>query len=56
MLVTPFDLLPMPALARRGTPIPAGDTVVRNADERLRVRYEPSPIDAAVSIWRVDLP
>lgn len=51
-----FFLELLALLARRGTPIPAGDTVGRNAEERLPVRYEPSPIDAAVSIWRVDLP
>jgi hypothetical protein len=39
----------------RGAALPAGETIGREAHERLRVSTPPSPIDAAVSIWRVDL-
>lgn len=40
----------------RGAPIPDGDTVGRTADEKLVVRYEPSPIDPEAKVWRIDLP
>jgi hypothetical protein len=40
----------------RGAAIPEGNTVGRSPDERLKVRYVPSPIDAAKKVWRVDLP
>jgi hypothetical protein len=49
-----FDLLTY--LAKRGKPIPDGDTVGRTADERLKVKYVPSPIDASKKVWRVQLP
>jgi hypothetical protein len=49
-----FDFLGM--LAKFGKPLPEGDTVGRSAAERLPVRYVPSPIDAAVQVWRVELP
>jgi hypothetical protein len=52
-LATFFDLLAY--LADHGTPIPEGDTVGRTADERLPVRYVPSPIDANKKVWRVEM-
>ena len=48
-----FELVAM--LARRGEPLPARDTVGRDADEKLRVRYEPSPADVTEPVWSVDL-
>jgi hypothetical protein len=53
-LATFFDLLAY--LAERGEPLPEGDTVGRSADERLPVRYVPSPIDPGKTVWRVELP
>ncbi|MFO0745559.1 MAG: DUF4261 domain-containing protein [Myxococcota bacterium] len=35
---------------------PDGDTVGRSDDEKLPVRYEASPADTSVKVWRVDLP
>ena len=52
-LETFFDLLGY--LAELGKPLPEGDTVGRSADERLPVRYVPSPIDGATKVWRVEL-
>ena len=49
-----FDLLTY--LANRGVAIPDGDTVGRSADEKLKVRYVPSPIDESKKVWRVELP
>lgn len=48
-----FDLLGY--VADLGTPLPEGDTVGRTADERLPVRYVPSPIDPGTRVWRVEL-
>lgn len=48
-----FDLLAY--VTSRGAALPAGDTVGSTADERITVRYEPSPIDDAAQVWRVDL-
>jgi hypothetical protein len=42
-------------LAQVGKPLPEGDTVGRSADERLPVRYVPSPIDGTTKVWRVEL-
>src|SRR5262245_37996742 len=44
-LMTMFDFLSY--VAERGKPIPEGDTIGRTAEERLPVRYVPSPIDPA---------
>lgn len=52
-LETFFDLLAY--VAERGAPLPEGDTVGRSVDERLQVRYVPSPIDANDKVWRVEL-
>lgn len=49
-----FDLLAY--VAQRGEALPDGHTVGRSADERLRVRYVPSPLDPAKKVWRVELP
>ena len=43
-------------VAGRGADIPEGDTVGRDEDQRLKVRYEPSPVEPSVKVWRVDLP
>jgi hypothetical protein len=52
-LVFLFDMLSY--VASRGAPLPDGDTVGRNADERLRVHYVASPIDPASQVARIDL-
>lgn len=49
-----FDLLAY--LVRRGEPLQDGDTVGRTPEEKLRVRYEASPVAAGQRVWRVDLP
>ena len=36
-------------------PLPDGDTVGRTAAEKLPVHYVPSPVDAEVKVWRVEL-
>ena len=38
----------------RGEVITDGDTVGSSADERLKVRHEPSPIDPGKTIWCID--
>ena len=43
-------------LVSRGSPLPDGDTIRRDADERLKVRHVPSPIDARKTVWRVEIP
>lgn len=48
-----FDLLVY--VAKRGEPLPEGDTVGRTADERLPVHYVPSPLGKDVLVWRVEL-
>jgi len=50
---TMFDLLAY--AAQRGEAPPDGDTVGRTADERLPVRYVPSPIDPKKKVWHVVL-
>jgi hypothetical protein len=40
----------------RGTPVVSGETVGRTTDERLVVRYEPSPIGRPGQVMCVDLP
>jgi len=49
-----FDALSY--LIDRGSPLPDGDTIGRDADERLKVRYVPSPIDSTKIVWRVEIP
>jgi hypothetical protein len=49
-----FDLLSY--VLKRGAAIPEGETVGRTEDERLPVRYVPSPVDPKVKVWRVELP
>lgn len=48
-----FDLVGL--LAERGEPLAAGQTVGRDANEKLVVRYVPSPRDPKVPVWCVDL-
>lgn len=43
-------------VAKRGEALSDGDTVGRTANEKLRARYQPSPADPTVEMWRVDLP
>ena len=52
-LETFFDLLSY--VATRGKPLPEGDTVGRSANEKLPVRYVPSPLDPKTKVWRVEL-
>jgi uncharacterized protein DUF4261 len=52
-LGTFFDLLAY--LADRGEPLPEGDTVGRTAEEKLPVRYVPSPVSPDKSVWRVEI-
>ncbi|MCY1021133.1 DUF4261 domain-containing protein [Pyxidicoccus sp. MSG2] len=40
---------------KRGKALPDGDTVGRTAEERLRVRYVPSPTDASAQVVQVDM-
>jgi hypothetical protein len=42
--------------AKRGTPVADGETVGRSAEEKLVVRYEPSPVAEGETVWCVDLP
>lgn len=49
-----YDLLAY--VARRGKPLPEGDSVGRTEKERLKVHYLPSPIDPAAQVWSVTLP
>lgn len=49
-----FDLLDH--VVARGTPLAAGDTVGRSAEERIAVVYEESPLDPGVEVARIDLP
>jgi hypothetical protein len=53
-LATMFDLLAY--LVSLGEPLPEGDTVGRTAEERLPVRYIPSPLDPSKTVWSVELP
>lgn len=48
-----FDLLAY--IAGRGARIPDGETVGRDATEKLTVRYVPSPIDEAVEVARISM-
>ena len=40
----------------RGEPLPDGDTVGRTADEKLPVRYVPSPIDGETEVCKIEQP
>ena len=40
--------------AKRGKPIPEGDTVGRSQTERLPVHYVTSPIDPQAKVWQID--
>ena len=52
-LGTFFDLLGY--ASKLGKPLPDGDTVGRTPDERLPIRYVPSPIDPSKKVWRVEI-
>lgn len=64
LLLTPKKLAPGDAIMTfydllayclsLGKPIPAGNTVGRTADERIPVRYVPSPRDPSVKVMHVD--
>ncbi len=49
-----YDLLAY--AARRGKRLPEGDSVGRTEKEKLKIRYLPSPVDAAEEVWSVALP
>ena len=49
-----FDMLLY--IAERGEAIPEGETIGYGEDERLPVRYVPSPVDASTQVMRVDRP
>lgn len=53
-IASAYDLLAY--ATRRGSAVPDGDTVGRDEVERLEVRWEPSPADPKVKVWRVDFP
>jgi len=48
-----FDLLTY--VVERGEALPDGDSIGRDENEKLTVRYVASPIDAATKVWRIDL-
>jgi uncharacterized protein DUF4261 len=48
-----FNMLAM--VVERGSPLPEGDTVGRSDNERLPVRYVPSPADAGKKVWSVEV-
>lgn len=39
----------------RGEPIPDGDTIGPTEDQKIPVRYVPSPIDPTVQVWRIEI-
>ena len=49
-----FDMLSY--VVGRGSPLPDGDTIGRTAEEKLRVRYVPSPLGGDRKVVRIDLP
>jgi hypothetical protein len=49
-----FDLLSY--VAREGKSIPDGDTIGRTAEEKIPVRYVPSPIDDSTQVCRIEIP
>lgn len=42
-------------MASEGEAIPDGDTVGRTAEEKIPVRYVPSPIDATIQVCRIEI-
>lgn len=52
-LASMFDFLAY--VTSRDAPLPAGDTIGRTADERIKVRYQPSPVGDGTDVWCVDL-
>jgi hypothetical protein len=50
-----FFLNMLAMVVERGKPLPEGDTVGRNENERLPVRYVPSPVDAGKKVWSVEI-
>lgn len=48
-----FNLLSY--VASEGKAIPDGDTIGRTADEKIPVRYVPSPIDATTRVARIEI-
>jgi hypothetical protein len=52
-LGTFFDLLSY--VAKRGSPLPAGDTVGRTAKEKLPVQYVASPVHPDKQVWRIEI-
>jgi hypothetical protein len=51
----PFLLELLGMIVESGKPLPEGDTVGRSATEKLPVHYVPSPVDAKVKVWRVEM-
>jgi hypothetical protein len=51
-IMTVYDLLAY--CLSLGKPIPAGNTIGRTADERIPVRYVPSPRDPSIKVLHVD--
>lgn len=49
-----YDLLAY--VVRRGSAIPAGETVGRDEKEKLAVKYVRSPVDPSAEVWAVKLP
>lgn len=49
-----YDLLAY--VVRRGEALPDGDTVGRSETEHFAVKYVPSPVEAGVKVWRVQIP
>ncbi len=47
-----FDLLAY--VTSRGAALPEGDTIGGSADERIEIRYQPSPVVGDADVWRVD--
>jgi hypothetical protein len=52
-LGTFFDFLGY--VSKLGKPLPEGDTIGRTENERLPVRYVPSPLDPSKKVWRVEI-
>lgn len=48
-----FDLLAY--IAHRGEALPEGDTIGGSDEERIEIKYQPSPVDDEAEVWRVDL-
>ena len=52
-LVLFFNLLSY--VVDRGEPIPDGDTIGPTEEQRIPVRYVPSPVDPTTQVWRVEI-